>query len=149
LADGPGSVAYSAGFSEKTQAEAQRFRKIRRLTLASVPACPRIPATVHGTHRLSTAHDLEDTLMTADQIRQVILDILERIAPDEDLSGLDDARPFREQMELDSMDFLDIVMELRKMYRIQIPEEDYPNLNTMAGTVSYLLPRLKDVPVSA
>jgi acyl carrier protein len=81
--------------------------------------------------------------MTADQIRQVILDILERIAPDEDLTGLEDARPFREQMELD------IVMELRKMYRIQIPEEDYPNLNTMAGTVAYLLPRLKDVAVGA
>jgi acyl carrier protein len=40
-------------------------------------------------------------------------------------------------------------MELRKMYRIQIPEEDYPHLNTLAGTVSYLLPRLQDVPVSA
>ena len=53
--------------------------------------------------------------MTSDQIRQVILEILERIAPDEDLTDLDDARPFREQMELDSMDFLDIVMELRKM----------------------------------
>jgi acyl carrier protein len=87
--------------------------------------------------------------MTSEQIRQVILDILERIAPDEDLSSIDDARPFREQMELDSMDFLDIVMELRKMYRIQIPEEDYPHLNTLAGTVSYLLPRLQDVPVSA
>ncbi|MGB0742365.1 MAG: acyl carrier protein [Planctomycetaceae bacterium] len=87
--------------------------------------------------------------MTADQIRQVILDILERIAPDEDLSDLDDARPFREQMELDSMDFLDIVMELRKMYRIQIPEEDYSHLNTMAGTVEYLTPLLKDVAVSA
>ncbi len=87
--------------------------------------------------------------MTADQIRQVILDILERIAPDEDLSGLDDALAFREQMELDSMDFLDIVMELRKMYRIQIPEEDYPNLNTMAGTVEYLTPLLKDIPASA
>jgi hypothetical protein len=35
------------------------------------------------------------------------------------------------------------------MYRIQIPEEDYPNLNTMGGTVEYLLPRLKDVPVGA
>jgi len=87
--------------------------------------------------------------MTSDQIRQVILEILERIAPDEDLSGLDDSRPFREQMELDSMDFLDIVMELRKMYRIQIPEEDYSHLNTMSGTVEYLLPRLKDVPVNA
>lgn len=87
--------------------------------------------------------------MTSDQIRQVILEILERIAPDEDLTDLDDVRPFREQMELDSMDFLDIVMELRKMYRIQIPEEDYSNLNTMAGTVDYLLPRLKDVAIGA
>ena len=87
--------------------------------------------------------------MTSEQLRQVILDILGRIAPDEDLTDLDDARPFREQMELDSMDFLDIIMELRKMYRIQIPEEDYPNLSTMAGTVTYLMPRLKDVPVGA
>jgi len=76
------------------------------------------------------------------------MDILERIAPDEDLSDLDDAKAFREQMELDSMDFLDIVMELRKMYRIQIPEEDYPNLGSMAGTVQYLLPKLKDVAVA-
>jgi acyl carrier protein len=86
--------------------------------------------------------------MNAEQIRQVIMDILERIAPDEDLSDLDDAKAFREQMELDSMDFLDIVMELRKMYRIQIPEEDYPNLGSMAGTVQYLLPKLKDVAVA-
>ena len=82
--------------------------------------------------------------MTADQIRQVILDILERIAPDEDLTGLDDARPFREQMELDSMDFLDIVMELRKQYRVQIPEEDYHHLTTMASAVAYLSPLMKD-----
>ena len=43
------------------------------------------------------------------------------------------------------MDFLDIVMELRKQYRVQIPEEDYEHLATMAGTVSYLEPILKDV----
>lgn len=87
--------------------------------------------------------------MTGEDIRQVILDILERIAPDEDLSDLDDSVAFREQMELDSMDFLDIVMELRKAYRVQIPEEDYHNLNTMATTVSYLEPKLKDVPVAS
>ncbi len=83
--------------------------------------------------------------MNEGQIRQVIIDILERIAPDEDLSELDDAVPFREQMELDSMDFLDIVMELRKQYRIQIPEEDYEHLVTMNSTVTYLTPLLKDV----
>ena len=83
--------------------------------------------------------------MAPADIRRVILNILERIAPDEDLSNLDDARPFREQMELDSMDFLDIVMELRKQYRVQIPEEDYVNLATMSGTVTYLSPLMKDI----
>nr|WP_232093043.1 acyl carrier protein [Gimesia panareensis] len=72
------------------------------------------------------------------------MDILARIAPDEDLSELDDSVPFREQMELDSMDFLDIVMELRKLYRVQIPEEDYGELVTMDSTVTYLTPLLKD-----
>lgn len=82
--------------------------------------------------------------MAPEQIRTVILDILARIAPDEDLSELDDSVPFREQMELDSMDFLDIVMELRKLYRVQIPEEDYGELGTMDSTVTYLTPLLKD-----
>ena len=83
--------------------------------------------------------------MAPEQIRQVVLDILARIAPDEDLSDLDDAVAFRDQMELDSMDFLDIVIELRKAYRVQIPEEDYENLVTMDSTVAYLTPLLKDV----
>ena len=83
--------------------------------------------------------------MAPEQIRQVVLDILARIAPDEDLSDLDDAVAFRDQMELDSMDFLDIVMELRKAYRVQIPEEEYENLVTMDSTVTYLTPLLKDV----
>ena len=84
--------------------------------------------------------------MAPADIRRVILGILERIAPDEDLSGLKDNVSFREQMELDSMDFLDIIMELRKMYRIQIPEADYPQLGSMDSTVAYLTPLLKDAP---
>ncbi len=83
--------------------------------------------------------------MTREEIRKVVLDILERIAPDEDLSNLQDALPFRDQMELDSMDFLDIVMELRKQYRIQIPEEDYEKLASMGSTIDFLTPMLKDV----
>ena len=62
------------------------------------------------------------------EIREAVLDILSDIAPDDDLSGLKDDVSFREQLELDSMDFLDIVMELRKRYRVQVPEEDYPQL---------------------
>jgi acyl carrier protein len=83
--------------------------------------------------------------MTPAEIREEILDILEDISPDEDLGGLDDDKPFREQLELDSMDFLDIVMELRKRYRVQIPEEDYGHLASMASTVAYLEPKMKDI----
>jgi acyl carrier protein len=82
--------------------------------------------------------------MTADDIRKAILDILHDIAPDEDLSDLKEEVPFREQLELDSMDFLDIVMELRKRYRIQIPEGEYTELASMGSTVRYLEPRMKD-----
>ena len=84
--------------------------------------------------------------MTAAGIREAILAILSDIVPDENLSGLKEDVPFREQLELDSMDFLDIVMELRKRYRIQIPEQDYPQLASMASTVSYLEPRMGAVP---
>jgi acyl carrier protein len=84
--------------------------------------------------------------MTGAEIKDAVLDILAGIAPDEDLSGLKDDVPFRDQLELDSMDFLDIVMELRKRYRVQIPEEDYPALSSMASTVAYLEPLMKNMP---
>lgn len=83
--------------------------------------------------------------MKSEEIREVVLDILSDIAPDEDLGDLKDDVSFRDQMELDSMDFLDIVMELRKRYRIQIPEEDYVELASMNSTVAYLEPRMRDL----
>jgi len=83
--------------------------------------------------------------MNPEEIRQAIIDILSQIVPDEDLSDLDDTVSFREQIELDSMDFLDIVMELRKQYRVQVPEDDYPNLDTMDGTVEYLTPLMANI----
>ena len=84
--------------------------------------------------------------MTPAEIRESVLDILSDIAPDQDLSGLDPEVPFRDQLEMDSMDFLDIVMELRKRYRVQIPEQDYPALASMTSTVEYLAPLMKDIP---
>ena len=82
--------------------------------------------------------------MTPAEIRTEIIGILEDIAPDEDLTSLQDDVPFREQIELDSMDFLDIVMELRKRHRVQVPEADYGQLVSMASTVKYLEPLMKD-----
>lgn len=86
--------------------------------------------------------------MAPTEIKEVILDILSDIAPDEDLTQLKDDVAFRDQMELDSMDFLDIVMELRKRYKIQIPEEDYGNLASMDSTVAYLTPKMADCVVA-
>ena len=83
--------------------------------------------------------------MSPAEIREEIIDILSDIAPDENLDDIVDETNFRDQLELDSMDFLDIVMELRKRHRVQIPEEDYGNLASMHSTVTYLEPKMRDI----
>jgi acyl carrier protein len=83
--------------------------------------------------------------MSRDEIKDVILEIIEDIDEEADLASLDANAPLRDQLDLDSMDFLDIVMELRKRYKLQIPEEEYPYLATLASCVNYLEPRLQHV----
>lgn len=80
--------------------------------------------------------------MTATQVRQIVLDIIADIAPDEDVTAIDDSKSLREQLDLDSMDFLDIVMELRKRHKVEVPQEDYPKLATLESCVSYLSPKM-------
>jgi len=82
--------------------------------------------------------------MTNDQIKQAIIQIISVIAPDEDLSRLKSDVALREQLELDSMDFLDIVMELRKRYKVEVPETDYGHLASLDSCAAYLAPRLAD-----
>lgn len=82
--------------------------------------------------------------MTKDQVRQAILSIISDIAPDEDLGTIKDEEKLRDQFDLDSMDFLDIVMELRKRFNLEVPEKDYQELASMASCVEYLFPHLKD-----
>jgi acyl carrier protein len=81
--------------------------------------------------------------MNAEEVKQVVIDIIADIAPDEDLAGLDDDKSLREQLDLDSMDFLDIVMELRKRHKVEVPQEDYPRLATLASCVEYLSPKFQ------
>jgi acyl carrier protein len=76
-------------------------------------------------------------------ISAIILDIISSIAPDEDLSDIKPDVRLREQIDLDSMDFLDIVMELRKRHGVEVPEEDYPKLATLNSCVEYLGPKFK------
>ena len=79
--------------------------------------------------------------MEAVEVRKIVLDIIADVALDEDLSTLDDAGTLREQLDLDSMDFLDIVMELKKRHKVEVPQEDYPRLATMDSCVEYLTPK--------
>lgn len=83
--------------------------------------------------------------MKAEEIRSEILEVIHQIVPDEDLSGLKGDVRIRDQIEMDSMDFLDIIMELRKRYGIMVPEDDYMKLSTLDGSVAYLEPLMKDI----
>ncbi len=79
--------------------------------------------------------------MTDNEVRKLVLDIIHDIAPDEDLSDVKADVRLRDQLDLDSMDFLDIVMELRKRHQIEVPEDDYMELSTLDGCVTYLSPK--------
>jgi acyl carrier protein len=83
--------------------------------------------------------------MTKKEIKSVLMEIVAQIIPDEDLTNLKGDIPIREQVELDSMDFLDIIMELRKRYGIEVPEDDYMQLATIDSSVAYLEPRMRDL----
>ncbi len=83
--------------------------------------------------------------MKAEEIRATILEVIHEIVPDEDLSNLKGDIRIRDQIEMDSMDFLDVIMELRKRYGVIVPEDDYMELSTLDGSVAYLEPKMKDI----
>ena len=83
--------------------------------------------------------------MTKEDCKKVVLDIISEIAPDEDLNDVQSGVRLRDQLDLDSMDFLDIVMELRKQFGIEVPEEDYQQLASLDSCADYLTPKFKEV----
>ena len=83
--------------------------------------------------------------MKAEEIRAAILEVVSEIVPDEDVSNLKGDIRIRDQIEMDSMDFLDVIMELRKRYGVIVPEDDYMELSTLDGSVAYLEPKMKDI----
>ncbi len=82
--------------------------------------------------------------MTRDSIKNLIIEIIENIDDEADFDNLDPDQPLRDQLDLDSMDFLDIVMELRKRHKLQIPEDDYPHLASLTSCINYLEPLLEN-----
>lgn len=83
--------------------------------------------------------------MNKEEIKVEIKNIISEIAPDEDLSALTDDGVIREQINLDSMDFLDIIMELRKRHKVNVPEADYGHFVSLGSSAEYLLPHLDKV----
>ncbi len=83
--------------------------------------------------------------MKAEEIRAAILEVISEIVPDEDVSNLKGDIRIRDQIEMDSMDFLDVIMELRKRYSVVVPEDDYMELSTLDSSVKYLEPLMKDI----
>lgn len=72
------------------------------------------------------------------KLRMTVLDALAAVAPDADLSSLDPDAEMAEELDLDSMDFLNVVGELSERLGVDIPERDYPQLSTLVGAVAYL-----------
>ena len=81
--------------------------------------------------------------MTKDDCRKLVIDIISDIAPDENLSDIKPEVRLRDQLQLDSMDFLDIVMELRKRHGIEVPEADYMQLASLESCANYLTPKFQ------
>lgn len=83
-------------------------------------------------------------MMDTNTLSQQIVDSLTKVAPDIDRSTLDPEINFRDQFDVDSVDFLGFVLDLEKRLGTKIPEVDYPKLSSMKGCLTYLRPMFSD-----
>jgi acyl carrier protein len=81
------------------------------------------------------------TVYSRDQIREIILDALGAIAPEVEPSKILPDRPIRDQADIDSFDFLNLIIRLHETFRIDIPERDYSELLTLNSAIDYLASR--------
>jgi len=76
--------------------------------------------------------------VTEEQIKKKVLQCLSRIAPEADLAALEPDVSFRDQIDLDSMDFLNFVIGVSEAMGFDIPEADYPRLSSLDACIAYL-----------
>ena len=81
--------------------------------------------------------------MSEIDIRKVVQEELSNIAPEMDLATVDPAADLREAIDIDSIDFLNLVTALHHRTGIDIPEIDYPKIITLNGMMAYLEAKLK------
>ncbi len=82
--------------------------------------------------------------MQMEEVLSQILDIIAEVAPDEDLADLDPDIPLLDQLEVDSVVFLAVMMEVQERYGIEVPEEDYVELTTLNRCAAYLEARISE-----
>jgi acyl carrier protein len=82
--------------------------------------------------------------MNLDQLQALILDVVAEVAPEADPGSINPDISFHDQFEIDSVDFLNIMMTLEARLGLSIPEADYPNLSSLNGCVHYLQPKLAE-----
>lgn len=76
--------------------------------------------------------------MTKDEIKETVLRLLSEIAPEADLSEIKPDVSFRDQLDIDSMDYLNFIIALDKELGVSVTETDYPKLSTLDECVAYL-----------
>jgi acyl carrier protein len=79
--------------------------------------------------------------MTGVQIRESVIQGLQRIAPEADFEKLAPGEPLRETLDIDSFDFLRFLVGLNEELGVEIPESDYGQLTTLENIVAYLSAR--------
>jgi acyl carrier protein len=80
---------------------------------------------------------------TKKEIRQVVLNALNNVAPEVDLESIDPSKDLRDQIDIDSVDFLNFVLGLHKELGVDIPDADVAKITTLNGCVGYLVSRVK------
>jgi acyl carrier protein len=80
-------------------------------------------------------------MATREQIRAALQDILGAIAPEADFDAIAPDKLLRDQLDIDSYDFLNVVIRLHETLGVDIPETDYGKLATLNGTLDYLVAR--------
>ena len=80
--------------------------------------------------------------MTTDALRSLVLRLLQELAPETDPASVDPDADLREELDLDSMDELNLIARLSEELGCEVPEAEYPQLRTVNGAVDYLADRL-------
>jgi len=77
-----------------------------------------------------------NTPLMPDEIRQTVLRLLGEIAPETDLDDLEARCQLPDELDIDSMDFLNFVIMIHKTFGVEIPEADYPKYGTLMAASS-------------